>query len=114
MSSLCSEVEWKFFSLIFGFNLPNFTTLGGCPLKNLTFMQNLVSYYICITINGQHFYVEYIYVILQEVLYILTVEKKVTFCFLKYPIEDCLAIVYFLCLFQCFAANQNKGGQIIN
>ena len=28
----------------FGFNLPNFTTLGGCPLKNWTFVQKLVSY----------------------------------------------------------------------
>ena len=45
---------------------------------------------------------------------VVTIAKKVTFCFLKYPIEDCLAIVFFLCLFQCFAANQNKGGQIIN
>ena len=30
----------KEFSLIFGFNLPNFTTLGGCPLKNWTFVQS--------------------------------------------------------------------------
>ena len=29
----------KNFSLIFGFNLPNFMTIGGCPLKILTFMQ---------------------------------------------------------------------------
>ena len=33
----------KFFSLIFCFNLPNFTTLSGCLLKNLTFVQKLVS-----------------------------------------------------------------------
>ena len=33
----------KFFFLKCGFNLPNFMTLGGCPLKNLTFVQKLVS-----------------------------------------------------------------------
>ena len=33
----------KNFSLKYGFNLPNFTTLGGCPLKNWTFVQKLLS-----------------------------------------------------------------------
>ena len=44
--SHCPRVDQKkFFSLKFGFNLPNFTTLGGCPLKNWTFVQKLVSYW---------------------------------------------------------------------
>ena len=37
------KLNQKFFFLKFGFNLPNFTTLGGCPLKNWTFVQKLVS-----------------------------------------------------------------------
>ena len=42
--SLCPGVDQIFFFLKFGFNSPNFTTLGGCPLKNWTFVQKLVSY----------------------------------------------------------------------
>ena len=40
----CPRVDQKkIFSLKFGFNLPNFTTLGGCLLKNWTYVQKLVS-----------------------------------------------------------------------
>ena len=38
----------KFFSLKFGFNLPNFRALGGCPLKNWTLVQKLVSCCRCL------------------------------------------------------------------
>ena len=45
----------EFFFLKFGFNLPNFTTLRGCPLKNWTFVQKLASYYRCYDIKNQDF-----------------------------------------------------------
>ena len=47
---LCPGVNQNFFFLKFGFNFPNFMTLGGCPLKNWTFVQKLVSYYTVLRI----------------------------------------------------------------
>ena len=42
--SPCTRVDQKKkISLKFGFNLPNFMTVGGCPLENWTFVQKFLS-----------------------------------------------------------------------